>query len=60
MKLTFPAPVRDWYWTGEGWASRKWTEEAVKATKKAGTWFRKNYHDFADKKAADAAGVADG
>ncbi len=58
-KLNFPAPVRDWQWTGEGWSGQKWTERAVNEAKRGGAWFRKSYHDFADKKAADAAGVAD-
>jgi len=59
-KLYHPAPNRDWFQTPERlWASRPWTKEAVLDAKRAGAWFAKAHHEFADVAAARAAGVGE-
>ena len=59
-RLTFPAPSREWYWSGEGWASRKWAEQGVRDVLAADGWFQKGRSSFANPAVAKLAGVADG
>ena len=59
-RLTLPAPTREWYWTGEGWASRRWTEEGVRSCISGGGWFQKGRSSFENLITAKLAGDSDG
>ena len=58
-RLSFSAPSRNWIPGTNGWHSERWTVEAVRLAKSGGAWFTKGRHEFADKKAAMEAGVAE-
>lgn len=39
VRLSVPAPRREWYPTANGWASRAWTPEARAEAAQGGAWF---------------------
>jgi hypothetical protein len=59
-RLTFSAPPRcSEEHPGGLWSTRSWLAADVASAKSAGAWFAKGRHDFADREAALAAGVAE-
>lgn len=56
-RLTCPAPRREWYNTGNGWAAKPWTRQGVADVKSYGGWFAVGHHEFESTAVARFAGA---